>query len=296
VTTSENIARALASIPAVTAKTGTFVGMDGLLAVVNVGASSLKLPIEGRYTLIPGEPVRVQAVAGGYRVTGPTRSRNPRGEVVADSTVDDPLKAVVQVDGVDYELGWNGAYTPMVGDVVIIHWDSLTIIGEESAAPTAEAPGTQPGPTSSFDNLLVQAAQSGRYYGGTLRGDDVWASPSNSGAWFYSGRTSALAGAHVTRSEINLPLFYDANYGGGDLARVGLHTNRDRPGTTPTLSSLVTLSPESGWVRLPDGWGNLLRDNPDWGVGVDVPSSGFFRWRSVQSDPMSGALRFAGTR
>lgn len=292
----DRVARLAASVPSVSAKVGRFVAMDGSFAVVTVGSSVLRLPLEGRYTLIPDEPVRLQSVNGNMRVTGPTRPRNPRGEVVADSTVLDPLKAVVRVDGVDYELGWQGAYTPMVGDMVIIHWDSLTIMGEESSAPDVVVPVVPGTPAAAFDNLLVQATGSGGYFGGTLRRDDPWASPSNEGFWFYSGALAALAGANITRTEIYLPLFYDANYGGGDLARVGLHTAPDRTNDTPSLSSLVTLSPESGWVRLPDEWGNHFRDNPTHGVGVDVPSSGFFRWRGVPSDGLSGALRFAGTR
>lgn len=288
-------ARILAGVPKVTAKVGTFIEMDGPLAVVTVGSSVLRLPLEGWYPPIPGEPVRIQSVDGNMRVTGPNRALNPRGEISATAPVD-PLKAVVTVDGVDYEMSWAGSYTPMTGDVVVINWNVPIILGEESTAPTPTVPDTPTLPSSSFDNLLVQATSSGGYFGGTLRRDDPWASPSNDGAWFYSGGLSALAGANITRVEIYLPLFYDANYGSGDLCQVGRHGNQDRPGTTPSLSALTTLSPESGWVGLPADWGNHFRDNPSNGVGVIVPSSGFFRWRGVPSDGMSGALRFAGTR
>lgn len=279
----------------VSAKVGTFVEMDGRLAVVTVGSSVLRLPLEGWYPPIPGEPVRIDSVNGNMRVTGPNRALNPRGEISAATPVD-PLKAVVTVDGVDYEMSWAGAYTPVTGDVVVINWNVPIILGEESTAPDNVAPTTPVAPSASFENLLVQATASGGYFGGTLRRDDPWASPANEGFWFYSGGLSALLGANVTRTEMYLPLFFDANYGGGDEARVGLHTSPDRPGTTPTLGSQVTLSPETGWVTLPEAWGNHFRDNPTHGVGVDVPSSGFFRWRGVPSDGMSGALRFAGTR
>jgi hypothetical protein len=290
--TARQIARVERKIPRVDSFAGVFVRMDEGLAVVNVGTETLRLQTEGWYPPLAGMPVRIQAMNGALRVTGPNLALNPRGTVTA---VDGEWVTVL-VDGVEHVLRYMGPYMPIETDDVVINWNVPIVLGEESGAPETAQPGTNPGVSQSFTDLVVQATSSGRYYGGGLRGDDVWASPSNMGGWFYGGGLGALAGANVTRAEIYLPLYSDANYGGADQVMIGRHPHPDRPGTPPTLSATVALNPETGWVGLPGDWGNFFRDNPTHGVGVWVPSSGFFKWRGVRDDPFSGALRFAGTR
>lgn len=290
--TALEIARVERAIPKVSTMAGVFVRMEDGLAVVNVGTETLRLQTEGWSPPLAGMPVRIEALNGSHRVTGPNVNLSPSGVVTAV----DGLLVDVDVEGISYTLPVLDPYSPIEGDVVVIDWRRPIVLGEESTAPSVVEPPTNTGGSQAFSDLIVQATSSGRYFGGTLRGDEVWASPSNDGAWFYSGRLGALQGANITRAEIYLPLFFDANYGGGDLVQIARHGIQDRSGSTPSFSANTTLSPESGWVALPSGWGNHFRDNPSNGVGVTVPSSGFFKWQSVGADPLSGALRFAGTR
>ena len=122
-------------------------------------------------------------------------------------------------------------------------------------------------------------------------GSEVWASNNNRGIWVYGGRNSMLTGANVQTVEVFLPRITEVG-----SASIGLHGYSGIPGGFPTITDGVSLVPRDGWVRLPDWWGNHLRDNPNSGVGVFSPSGGYNKWRGVGQDALSGVLRFTGTR
>lgn len=270
--------------------TGVFVQMSGVLARVNVQGATVDVRCDGWYPPIPGMPVRVDVTNGQMRVVGPAQTLPPRAEVVED--VDSGTKASI-TDGVS---GWvlpvMAPYVPIPGDVVVVNWVSGHVLGEEAAPPQQTNPGEIPPTSAPFTDLLIQAYQSGKFdlsYNNWWGGSEVWASNNNRGAWFYGNALTALAGAHIAKAEIYLPLISSV----GSCA-VGLHPHPTIPGGAPSIGSLVALDPRSGWVALPAGWGDLLRDNPSWGVGVVAPSGGLTKWWGVPG--MSGALRFAGSR
>lgn len=281
-----------AEVPRVQSVTGVFIGMVGTLARINVQGSTVDVRCDGWNPPIPGMPVRVEILNGIMRVKGPSETLVPRGTVLA--SLGGGVEALVEAGGVEYTLPVMAPYVPIPSDVVVIHWSSGHILGEEAAAPVTEAPATVPGGGSGFNNLLIQARSSGKYdtsVPGWWGNGDIRASNNNVGAWFYHGAFSGLAGANISRVEVYLPTPWKAV----GVLNFGLHGHPTRPGGNPGIGSTVARAQRSGWLDLPDTWGNLLRDNPNWGIGV-TSGAGDNQWPGVPQDGMSGALRFTGIR
>lgn len=289
----DTITRKLAEIPKVSTAVGVFVGLtpEGL-ARVNVQGSTVDVRLDGWNPPIPGMPVRVETLNGIMRVKGPSQALATRGEVI--DVLGGGVSATVLIDGDEYTLPVMAPYSPMVTDTVVVNWQSGHILGEEASAPETSTPDQVPSGGVGFNNLLIQAHSSGKYDDDFLNwygSGDVRASNNNVGAWFYSGRFASLAGANISRIEIYLPPPWRAV---GALF-FGLHGHPTRPGGDPGIGSLVSRAQRSGWLDLPDTWGNLLRDNPTWGIGV-TSGAGDNQWPGVPQDGLSGALRFTGTR
>lgn len=285
----DRIAQAIARIPTVRSETATFVGMDGASAQILVDQNLVTLPCAGWYPPAVGMTVQVEWRDGRGIVTGPARAISPVGTITATGTP----KATVTIDGTEYVLYVRDGYSPVVGDLVTVSWASGSIEGKISGQDTPQAPEVPPPAKTPFTDLVVRAADSGRYQS-YWWGNDPWASSSNDGSWFYESRLrDALRDADVTGVEIYLPLISEVGQ-----AQIGTHPHPTRPGGGPALGDFQPLPPgsRSGWVRLPDWWGPWFRDH-DGGVGVRAPGGdGFTQWRGTAADGLSGALRFAGTR
>lgn len=287
-----DVARAIDGIPRVQTFTGVFQEMSGELALVNLNGTQIKVKADGWTPPVSGMPVRVQVTGGVPRVTGPAQPLSTDGVVKFTPT---SSVVTVTVEGVDYQMRYLGSDL-MSGDTVIVDWASRTALGKpgtyEPPPPPAPPPPLKPQPQP-FSNLLVQANGSGRYQN-SWWGDDPWASNNNNGIWVYGNAVrEALAGATNIGVEIYLPLLEQLGN-----ASYALHPHGGIPGGPPTLLEVTGMPARSGWVRLPYGWGDWLRDNVG-GIGVTAPGGGYNRWRGrygSNRDDLSGALRFSGSR
>lgn len=284
--------RKLSQVPRVQSVTGIFLGMVNGLARLNLQGSVVDVKCDGWAPPVPGMAVRVESLNGIMRVKGPAGPRSAVGEVV--EALDGDTRARVDVDGEEWVLPVMAPYVPLATDQVVIDWMAGFVIGEQAAAREQATPPPNPGTVKGFQGLLVQATDSGRWstsYGNWFGNSDVWTGTTTQGAWFYGGGFSVLAGANVATVEMYLPLITQQNN-----LQFGLHGHASKGGS-PGIGSLWTYNgPRSGWITLPNTWGNLLRDNPSWGIGVVSPGGGLNQWRGRGSDAMSGALRFSGTR
>lgn len=286
---ADRVARALSRVPSVRSEVGVFVRMDGALAVVNLGASTVKIPCVGTYPPAVGMSVQVEWRAGRPAVVGPARQANPIGTITATGSP----RATVDVDGEEFLLYLRDGYTPSINDTVEINWDTGVIQGKVTGLDTAEAPDEAAPAPKAFD-LTVLARDSGRYQT-SWWGNDPWASSSNDGIWTYGTRNrDALKGA-VTFKAVRayLPAFYIAG-----ACQIGLHAHSAIPGGAPTITNLTSLdaAERTGWVDLPVSWGAWLRDNTG-GIGVLAPGgAGWTKWTGTDLNSRSGALRFIGTR
>ena len=276
----------LATIPDVSQQTAIFVKMVGPLAVVNIGDRSVSVPCSGFYPPLAGMIVQVERRNGRLLLTGPAVPLDPMGVMVSAGTP----KALVNSGGVEYLLGLRAGYSPVVGDVVEINWNTAIIQGKVTVAAVPLGTVANPPVTSSpLSTDPVLADGSGSYQGRWWM-NDVWASNNNDGAWFYGGRIqSALVGASISKIEIYLPLMSRI----GNVP-IGVHSSGSQPGGPVAASMLTALGNRSGWVELPIGFANYLRDNAG---GIFVQGgTGSNRWKGTQKDSLSGALRFQGTR
>jgi hypothetical protein len=288
------LARKLADAARVAAGVGTFVSMAGPLARVNFQGATVDMRCDGWYPPIAGMPVRVETVDGSMRVVGPSRALSPRGTVT--ESLDGGARARLTVDGIEYVLPVIAPYAPVPTDIVIINWQSGHVFGEEAAAPVTETPGTVSPVREQFTDLTIQPVRSGRFdtsWGNWWGGAEVWASNNNKGIWVFGDRLGALAGATLDRAEFFLP---DPIKAAG-AAFIGLHTHADIPGGAPNIIELTPLPARAGWIRLPEGWAQFLRDNAGAGIGV-TSGAGDNRWPGVgqAGGSQSGWLRFAGSR
>jgi hypothetical protein len=282
---TELILGKLATIPDVGSKLGKFVRMSGPLAVVNVGDSSITIPLSGFYPPIKGMSVQLELRNGQPIVTGPSQQLPPLGVMTSAGTP----KATVLAGGVEYTLGMRDGYTPVIGDDVEINWFSGLIQGKVKGIAVLITPAENPGTRSApFENLLIQAADSGSFISRWWT-NDVYNGDSNTGAWFYDSRVAdALRGATVTKIEI----FLNPRRSSGSSPQVGTHTSGSKGGNV-AVSGQVPLEPRSGWVQVPTSWAAVLQA----GGGIGVTRSGYTIWRGTDADRgLSGALRFSGTR
>jgi hypothetical protein len=287
---ASRIARQLAKVAPVRAETCVFVQMDGAHAVVNVGDSTITVPVVGWVPPASGMTVQMEWRAGSAVVTGPAKALSPFGVITSAGTP----QSTVEVGGVEYMLYLRDGYTPTLGDPVTVNWMTGIIEGKITGATTPDPPPTSGGSGGVLDPANpVRAIDSGRYQT-SWWGNDPWASSSNDGIWVYGSRVrDFLRGGNVATIEIYLPL--QSQLG---LCQIGLHPHASIPGGAPSITSLVDLplGSRAGWVRLPDSWGNWLRDN-DGGIGVLAPGgAGMTKWTGTRLDGSSGALRFTGIR
>jgi len=284
-TGDEIILARLATIPDVASKLGVFVRMSGQLAVVNVGDSSVAVPVSGFYPPIKGMAVQLERRNGSLIVTGPSKQLPALGVMTSSGTP----KATVLAGGIEYTLGMRDTYTPTIGDDVEINWFSGLIQGKVKGLAVVESPIENPPATSApFENLRIMAAGSGSYIS-RWWSNDVYNGDNNTGAWFYESRVAdGLRGATISKIEIYL----NPRRASGYAPQVGTHTSGSKPGGNVSVSNQVGLEPRSGWVELPLSWAAVLLA----GGGIGVTPSGYTIWRGTGSDAYSGALRFSGTR
>jgi hypothetical protein len=281
----EIILRKLATIPDVASKLGTFVRMSGQLAVVNVGGSTVSVPVSGFYPPIAGMSVQLERRNGSLIITGPSKQLPALGVMTSSGTP----KATVLAGGIEYTLGMRDTYTPTIGDDVEINWFSGLIQGKVKGLAVVAAPiENPPAGSAPFSNLRIMAETSGSYISRWWT-NDVYNGDNNTGAWFYGARVAdGLRGATIKKIEI----FLNPRRASGYAPQVGTHTSGSKPGGNVTVSGQIALEPRSGWVEIPLSWAAVLQA----GGGIGVTPSGYTIWRGTGSDALSGALRFSGTR
>lgn len=286
---AEKVQQQIAGLTATRSETAVFVKMDGRFAVVNIGTSTITVPCVGFYPPVAGMPVRVDWVNGSASLTGPVRPLNPLGRIAATGSP----RATVTVDGTAYSLFYRSGYTPAVNDDVEVNWATGVIQGKITGVTVPDTPNETTPEPKPFE-FVVRAQQSGRFNSsGRWGNSDPWASNTTRGLWTYGNSIKdALAGAvTINFVDIYLPLVSEL----GNTA-IGLHEYGDLPGFFPTISDAINLplGSRGGWLRMPN-WASFLALGQR-GIGVLAPGGGQTIWNGVASDPMSGALRFNGTR
>ena len=289
-TVGDAVAAQLAQVDTARSETAVFVRMDGPLAVVNIGPSTVRVPCVGFFPPVSGMPVRVDWINGSASLVGPVKPLSPLGTITGTGTP----KATVTVDGTVYQLFYRSGYTPTVGDTVEINWATGIIQGQVTGFDAPEPPPVGGGSATPFD-VTVRAVDSGRYQSGSgWWGNGPWASDNNSGIWVYGNTIAdAIGSGTVTAVSVYLPLTQEL----GNCA-IGTHPHASIPGGAPSIGSTIDLplGGRAGWVGLPAGFGSYLAAG-ERGLGVLAPGAGGYNiWNGTASDSMSGAVRLIGSR
>tara|TARA_R100000365_G_C2746946_1_gene76473 strand:- start:2473 stop:3342 length:870 start_codon:yes stop_codon:yes gene_type:complete len=280
--TAQEIARLFAGVPEQESIVGVFVSQDGPVATVDVSGRRLHVLSATQTPVLPSDPVRLERRGQGLVMTGPTLARSTLGRVTVagdPATVEYP-----DGSGVTAVLPVASGLSVSVDDTVVLDWSTggavIAVLASTVDAEEPDAPGGGGDPIT----VVFNAVQSGSY-GSSWWTDEVWASSSYIGGWFYGTKIKDTIpdSAVILSASMWLParsLF-------GDPPNFAVHTSAFRPGGGLTFGATTPLSPREGQVAVPTGWIDTLKA-ADGGIGVN--HGGRNVYRGLSGDGRSGEL------
>lgn len=298
---SAEIARRTAGVPVLLVAGQVVADETGALGV-NVGGGGGSVRWAGGYVPVAGDPVLValrglEAWVLGRTTPGPRPGRGTVQTIPGGATI------TVDVGGVSVACTFASTYTPTVGDVVRLLWESDPpfVIAKEgtTAAPAAVKAPAAPPPSSLSGVHTIPAVESRSYRSGAWRTDtdDVvqgdapgYTGNPNNGAWFYGSGPSRLAGQVLTKAEIWLPGLSSST--STPTVHLYRHTSNTRPGGDVARVAgpfdVTKGGRVSGWYPFDLVAAQAVVDS---GGGVGITGSPYARHKGLSSDGQSGALR-----
>jgi hypothetical protein len=301
----------------------TFQGLVVVTATglgVNVNGNVIPARWADPLVVAAGDTVLVE-VSGGLVGQGEAfvrcrLNKTPRPAQATVTTVppSSPTITVTGTDGTAYTATFVSSYTPTVNDSVILSWNAAvpTVLGKTGtvAAPTPTPPTPPPPSAPTAGTSFYPATDSDTYWSGggwgSVRGsvNDVTqgtvygTSNPVSGAWFYAGTTTELAGRTITRIQLRVGSRKPIGSNNAALnAHLYAHTSATKPGgdVSRTVGPYdVTIQPGAApqTFDLPLTFASVLLA----GGGISItgdPYLGFYG-RYTQTD--SGTLALDWTR
>jgi hypothetical protein len=268
--TADQLAAALREIPTVSSKLGTFVRRDGVRVVVSLAGKQVVLPFVGTALPPVGASVQVETRDGSTVVTG--------------------AAAPLPQWGQPHTLRYLAAYTPAVGDEVSVSWGADGGVVQDKLSRSAPTPppvafqGT--GALTEFHPGPFTATGSGSY-GSRWFTNDVYASASNTGGWWYGSKVRDTIPDNAAIKSASV--FLNARQVSGSNPVLRLHTSEGQPSgpLSFTAAPQALNGARTGWVPIPTAWIDYLKANAG---GVGFEHGGYNIFRGTQSDALSGAL------
>lgn len=282
---AERVRDQLAAVPKVSTKLGELVSRSGASVVVNVGESAVTLPFSAQQLPPAGQPVQIQSLDGSLVVTGPARPLPGRGVVTA---LGSPRVTVTAFE-TTYVLPVAGSYTPVLNDQVSISWDldGGLVTGSISAPTTVVPPVENPPPSvQTYHPAPFTVVDTASWQSGRWTKDDVWASDSLTGFWFYG---SSIADSIPDGAVIKAAAIYlSPTLSSGAKPNLQLHNAATRSGAQPGfVGAQHQPAGTSGWQPIPLSFVDYLKSNAS---GIGVNHGGYHRFRSRGQDGLTGAL------
>lgn len=285
------VAKKVATIPNVSTLTAQYVQTnDDGTVLVDFGQGSVQIYSAGFYTPLPGDFVRTLKVNGFTLMLGPVVPRPSYGRITATGST---LLTLLLPDSTTAQLPYvPGAFSsgPSVNQDVLINWaNGGMIIGNVTQVPIPDyLPPVPSGGGSRSFMVDFRATDSGSY-GSRWFTNDVWCSDSNIGAWFYGTLIADTIpdGAAVTSVQI----YVNATQGYGSNPTVGTHAYGAKPGGPVGVSNAVAIGAGSGWMVLPNSFGDALKVGSQYGLGTN--HGGYWIYSSRAADANSGLLRIS---
>jgi hypothetical protein len=288
--TADRLAAALREIPSVSSKLGTFVRRDGVRVVVSFAGRQVVLPFVGSQLPPVGASVQVESRDGVSVVTG-AAAPLPGAAVV--TAVAEPL-VTVSAWGREYTLRHAAGYVPVVGHEVSVSWSADGgLVQDRVSAPAVQQPAPElPLPVSGgFHPGPFTAVGSGSF-GSRWFTNDVYASSSNTGGWWYGSkvRDTIPDGARIDGAAI----FLNPRQVSGSNPVMRLHSSEGQPGGPLAFvgAPFALAGARSGWVNIPTAWVDYLKANSG---GIGFEHGGYNIFRGTGADALSGALDLSWT-
>lgn len=294
---SKAVAARLMDVPTVRSMTATFVvkNPDGTVQV-DFGLGPVTIYSAGFYTPLPGDNVRTLAVDGLILMLGPVVPKSVFGRIIATG---DPRLTVRLPDLTEVSLPYMpGGFSsgPTVNQDVLINWpDGGVVEGNVTEVPSSSylpKPVAVEGTQQKVRTTTVEfiARDSGNYWtsAGSWNKNEVWASPNNTGAYFYNN----IAGTIPNNADIELVQIYVNEFQNSfpnNPAYFGLHSKTSKSGN-PSVTSGYAIDKGSGWRTLPTSFGDALKTGAALGIGT-VATTGLHKFRGRGSGPSNGKLR-----
>jgi hypothetical protein len=285
VTTEADVTLALAGGKAdVSLLVGTFVSASATGCVVDVGGGRVPAQLGTGFVPEVNESVLVWFINDRVFVMGPTATKPSKGTVasVASSLV------TLNTDFGQVVAPYLGS-TPATGQVMALRWHAGPVaLGILSTSPAPPTPPDPPASSTSTHRDVFNAIDAGSFNRYGWLQQQVWASDSYQGAWFYGTKIADTlpSSAVIQRVEIYL----SAQQIAGSAPNFALHGYTSKPGGAPTYGTTQAIGAAGGWLTLPTAWGNALKSGGG-SRGVGVNHGGYNIFRSLAQDGLSGALR-----
>jgi hypothetical protein len=283
----KSIRRELADMPAIGRLIGTFVSTDGVRGVVDVGGGRIPADMAG-YVPEINESVWVLFINATALILGPTVPKPGKGTVAAV-----PSGNLVQVDTISgrFNVPYASGLTLSVGQVVKLGCanDGLFVYAVMSTSPPPATAPAAPGGSSGPQTQIFMPIDAGSFRGSWWT-NQVYASDTNIGAWFYGSQIADTIpdAATIQSVEIYISIasfrFQAPNF--------GVHGSGSKPAGAVGLSQLTSVAIANGWVSLPTSFGDTLKATVG---GVGINQGGYSILNSLTTDPASGALRIRWT-
>lgn len=240
----------------------------GVTLGVNVNGNPIPARTVDPLVVAVGDTVAVDFIAGptgqaeawivGRLASGPRPARGTVKTVPPSS----PTITVTGTDGVDYTATFLSTYTPTVGDAVILAWNAATPtvlakVGSTATPPPPPPPVAPPPAPPQAGTSTYAATDTSTWWG--PGGWDSWAGGNSvyqgdygsgplTGAWFYGGSPSELAGRTITAIRFTLGARNGAGASSSPITvNLYTHTSRSRPGGNVTLGSASTQVTAQPW-------------------------------------------------
>jgi len=281
--------RQLAAKSKVTTFTGTFVTYDGQGVTVDIGQGRIPAALGSGYLPYVGETVLVWFVDGVPYVMGPSIPRPHRGIVTA---VASGLVSVDTAAGAVTNAPYVGS-APAVGADVRIMWHGGPLVFT-ATLPEGDTPPPNPGGGGATVHTdIFYALNTGTWNtgGGDTAGsyfnNEVWASSTTIGGWFYGTKTQDTIPAVASIQRVEL--YIAARQIQGDAPRFTVHDRAGAP--LGSLSGGVQIGVGNyRWIDLPTYFGDALKYGGG-AYGVGTRHGGYNIFKSLAADGGSGALR-----
>lgn len=283
---AETILRLLSEGSKVKVVVGEYRGREpgGMRALVDFEGGRVPVQPAAAITPVVNDSVWVLIVDGLALMLGTTIMKPGEGTVVTVAVDSITVDTVIGQVTATYDAG-----APIsAGNIVKLLWnEGCHVVGVKAGSVPPPIPPPAPGAGGGRVTQTFTAVDSGSHR--SANGwwtNDVWASSSNRGLWFYGTKIKDTipATAKIIAAEIYVP--NPKNLTGA--RNFSYHGYASRPAGAPTVTTVTTLAGTSGWVPIPTSIVDFLKANVG---GVGFNTGGENTWPGVQSDGQSGALR-----